>query len=183
MNIILVGESCVGKTEIKNYLCDNFRYKKAIAYTTRTKRENEINGEDYNFITVEEFLDKFFRKDIMCVTSFGGDYYGLPVSCLHEDNLVMVLDVQGTIEYAEESFDNDFIVIHVKADNRVIERRKEKRNYTDTQKSIRKMNDIISLKNICNLTDICGGLFEVENNGTIGDAVYSILEIIAKKGD
>lgn len=183
MNIILVGESCVGKTEIKNYLCDNFRYSKGTAYTTRIKRENEVDGEDYYFITVEEFLKKFFDNDIFCVTYFGGDYYGIPVSYLNVDNLVLVFDVAGAIEYTNNCFNENFAIFKITADERVIERRKEKRDYSDLQKKLRKMNDNLSMRDIDVLSESCKNFYNVVNNTKIEDVCHEILKTLSEIGD
>ena len=53
--IALIGESASGKSSIEKYLVDNYKYKKIVSYTTRPPRENEIDGIDYHFISVEQF--------------------------------------------------------------------------------------------------------------------------------
>ena len=55
--IVLVGESASGKSSIEKYLVDNYGYKKIVSYTTRSPRQNEVDGIDYHFISVEEFLN------------------------------------------------------------------------------------------------------------------------------
>ena len=57
MIYILIGESCSGKdTILKSLLERDKSLNKLISLTTRPKRENEVAGVDYNFITKEEFL-------------------------------------------------------------------------------------------------------------------------------
>lgn len=53
--IVLVGESASGKSSIEKYLVDNYGYSKVISYTTRNPRQNEVDGVDYHFVSVEEF--------------------------------------------------------------------------------------------------------------------------------
>lgn len=53
--IVLVGESASGKSSIEKYLVHNYNYKKIVSYTTRPPRDGEIDGEDYHFISVEQF--------------------------------------------------------------------------------------------------------------------------------
>lgn len=53
--IVLVGESASGKSSIERYLVENYEYKKIVSYTTRSPRENEVDGVDYHFISVEQF--------------------------------------------------------------------------------------------------------------------------------
>ena len=53
--IVLVGESASGKSSIEKFLVDNYGYNKIVSYTTRSPRPNEVNGIDYNFISVDNF--------------------------------------------------------------------------------------------------------------------------------
>ena len=55
--IVLVGESASGKSSIEKYLVNNYGYKKIVSYTTRQPRTNEVDGIDYHFISVDEFLN------------------------------------------------------------------------------------------------------------------------------
>lgn len=54
--IVLVGESASGKSSIERYLVDNYGYSKVVSYTTRQPRPNEVDGVDYHFVGVDEFL-------------------------------------------------------------------------------------------------------------------------------
>lgn len=54
--IVLVGESASGKSSIERYLVDNYGYNKIVSYTTRQPRPNEVDGIDYHFVSVDEFL-------------------------------------------------------------------------------------------------------------------------------
>jgi guanylate kinase len=54
--IVLVGESASGKSSIERYLADNYGYSKVVSYTTRQPRPNEVDGVDYHFVSVDEFL-------------------------------------------------------------------------------------------------------------------------------
>ena len=57
--IIISGTTCAGKgTVIKKLLEKNDNLTLSISYTSRPKRENEIEGVDYYFVTKEEFEEK-----------------------------------------------------------------------------------------------------------------------------
>lgn len=57
MMIVLVGESASGKSSIEKYLVDNYEYNKVVSYTTRQPRPNEVDGVDYHFVSIDEFLN------------------------------------------------------------------------------------------------------------------------------
>ena len=51
--LILIGPSASGKTEVAKLLAKKYNITKIVTYTTRAPRINEINGVDYNFVSVE----------------------------------------------------------------------------------------------------------------------------------
>lgn len=66
--IVLVGESASGKSSIEKYLVDNYGYNKVVSYTTRQPRPNEVDGVDYHFVSVDEFL-KLKKQDFFAETA------------------------------------------------------------------------------------------------------------------
>lgn len=67
MSLALVGASCTGKTTILHILSER-GYIPIISYTTRPKREGEVNGFDYNFISDETF-EELKRQDFFAETT------------------------------------------------------------------------------------------------------------------
>lgn len=55
MIIVLLGGTSTGKSTIERELIDNCYLTKIIPFTTRSIRDNEINGIDYCFIGCSEF--------------------------------------------------------------------------------------------------------------------------------
>ena len=54
--IALFGESGVGKDALQNLILKQCpTYNKLISYTSRPKRDYEIDGKDYHFVTSECF--------------------------------------------------------------------------------------------------------------------------------
>lgn len=52
--LILLGKSCSGKTTIQKELV-RLGLSPIVTYTTRPKRENEVNSITYNFVSKEDF--------------------------------------------------------------------------------------------------------------------------------
>lgn len=54
--IVIVGESGCGKSSLaKAFVEKHKNYTNLVTYTTRPKRENEVDGVDYHFVTQEEY--------------------------------------------------------------------------------------------------------------------------------
>lgn len=99
MTVVLVGQTASGKTVIAKEL-EKLGYKRAIQYTTRPKREGEIDGVDYHFVTKQSFenlrKNGFFAEyasyRMVCGTHFWGssflDYVG-------DGNKIIILNPDG----------------------------------------------------------------------------------------
>ena len=103
-NIICVSApSGAGKTT----LCKAIRKKCpdllwSVSYTTRQSRNNEINGEDYNFISRSKFDLHARNGDFAEFENVHGEYYGtmkvnLENSIENQKIILLDLDVNGTM--------------------------------------------------------------------------------------
>lgn len=73
--IILCGHAASGKDFLKNALKER-GFKHAISYTTRPPRPGEVDGQDYHFISVQEFEKKIEEGFWYEYAPFNGWYYG-----------------------------------------------------------------------------------------------------------
>ena len=78
--IILSGASSVGKSEIRDLLLkdEDLRLFFSVSETTRPKKENEVDGKDYYFVSHEAFANSVKNKELLEYTEFNGYYYGTP---------------------------------------------------------------------------------------------------------
>jgi guanylate kinase len=75
--ITITGPSCSGKTTLQNWLYSLQKFNRIISFTTRTKRPNETEGEDYYFKTKDE-IDKLREAgEVAEFVAFGDHYYGI----------------------------------------------------------------------------------------------------------
>ena len=100
--IIISGTTCAGKgTVIKELLKRNKDLCVSISCTSRPKRDNEIDGKDYYFLTREEFEKKIKNNEFLEYAKVQyGEYYGTPkagVKKLLEEgkNVILEIDVEG----------------------------------------------------------------------------------------
>lgn len=93
--IVLVGESCSGKTSLQDYMCSKYGFKRIVTYTTRPKRDNETNGVDYNFIS-EEAFEKMKNSGAFAETAeYRGWMYGSTKLSYRDSNAIVVLTPSG----------------------------------------------------------------------------------------
>ena len=64
--ILITAPSGAGKTSIVKYLMTRFpQMAFSVSATTRKARDNEKDGEDYYFISENEFTDKIHQKEFL----------------------------------------------------------------------------------------------------------------------
>lgn len=88
--IVLIGESGVGKSAVRQILCQEYMYKKVISCTTRPPRINEKNGKDYYFLSKESFVSKIQNQEFVEHSSYKEDYYGILKSEINENGIAIL---------------------------------------------------------------------------------------------
>jgi len=92
--IVLTGASASGKTETAKELTALFGIKKVVTHTTRPKRQGEIDGVDYHYVTKEEFLKLKSQNFFVETTEYNGNFYGTSRPEISE-NKVLVVETSG----------------------------------------------------------------------------------------
>lgn len=92
--LILIGPSASGKTEVAKLLAKKYNITKIVTYTTRQPRVNEVNGVDYNFVSVEEFAKLTEENFFVETTYYNSNYYGTAKKDIKDDKCV-ILDPNG----------------------------------------------------------------------------------------
>lgn len=165
MIICLVGPSGSGKSTVAQALVNFYKYKsdmdmdcgrfiihqnktleikgntkslvcvEAVSTTTRERRENEVEGVHYNFVTLEEFqaMDKYEE------TEYCGNHYGISVETIERaqhkaECVLLVVDRHGANILKEKR--DDVVVFYMKTDRNTIMERMLRRG-----DSIDKIND------------------------------------------
>ena len=82
--VALAGKAGAGKDTIfQEILKLNLNLNEIISCTTRPKRENEIDGKNYHFLTNIEFTKKILNNEMLEATVFNDWFYGTPLSSLN----------------------------------------------------------------------------------------------------
>jgi guanylate kinase len=106
---VISAPSGAGKTTVTNEtikrLQKDFDISKVATYTTRSPRDEEQNGKDYHFVSVDEFKKKQAYGFFLETTKYNGKYYGSPASILTDLKLgksfVIVTDLEGVKAYSK----------------------------------------------------------------------------------
>ena len=86
--VVLFGKSGAGKDTTLKEICKDSDFNKIITCTTRPKRDYEVDGVDYNFLTIPQFSEKVLNGDMIEATSFNDDwFYGTDIHSLREDKI------------------------------------------------------------------------------------------------
>jgi guanylate kinase len=116
--IVLSGPSGVGKGTVRRALFDikghNLTY--SISMTTRKPREGEVDGEDYYFVSKEEFKQRIEEGKFLEYAEFVGNYYGTPIDKVEESikagkEVVLEIEVEGAKQVKKKKEDAVFIFI------------------------------------------------------------------------
>lgn len=139
--IVLSGPSGAGKGTICAELLKQVDFLNlSISMTTRSPRGKEINGEDYYFVTKEEFEKGIEAGNFLEYAKVHGDnYYGTPKDKVLEaldngEDIILEIDIQGALKVKEKMKEGIFIFI-MPPSMRELKDRLVKRN-TETKEKI-----------------------------------------------
>ncbi|GAB4438957.1 MAG: guanylate kinase [Anaerolineae bacterium] len=99
--VVISGPSGVGKDEALKLMKERgYPFYFVVTATTRPKREGEIDGKDYFFISMTEFAEMIDMDELLEYAVVYGDYKGIPKAQVRKaltsgQDVVMRIDVQG----------------------------------------------------------------------------------------
>ncbi len=105
--LVIVAPSGTGKSTLIEKLQGEVESLEwSVSCTTRAKREGEVEGEDYFFITEAEFLKRRESNEFVEWAKVHSNFYGTLKSFVDEGldlgkNLLFDLDVQGCDDFKE----------------------------------------------------------------------------------
>ena len=99
--IVISGPSGVGKDSIVQRMKERgFPFHFVVTATTRGRRENEVHGKDYWFVSKDEFARMIEENELIEYAIVYGDYKGIPKQQVRDalasgQDVLLRLDVQG----------------------------------------------------------------------------------------
>ncbi len=100
---VISGSSGVGKgTLLKLFLNKHPEFKLSVSCTTRKPREGEVHGENYFFLSQEEFETLIKKDEFLEWAEFSGNMYGTQKAYVERklaegNNLILELDTTGAL--------------------------------------------------------------------------------------
>ena len=142
--IIVSAPSGAGKTSIVKHVLDYLpELRFSTSATTRTKREGEINGRDYHFLSVEEFKKGIKRNDFLeWEEVYANQFYGTLKSEIQRiwdegKTVIFDVDVKGGLNIKKYFGDKALAIFVEPPTVQELENRLRKRG-TETEESLRK---------------------------------------------
>ena len=101
--VVISGPSGSGKSTICKRLLEDPRVVFSVSSTTRKKREGEVDGRDYHFLSREEFKRGVERGEFIEHAEVYGNMYGTPrgpmqAALARGELYLLEIDVQGALQ-------------------------------------------------------------------------------------
>ena len=116
--LVIVGPSAVGKDTMINRFIIKYPdvIKKLPSYTTRPKREGELEGKDYYFITKEKFLKMKNEGLLFGIQEYNNNFYASSKKKLKEavekNDKIIILNYNIETAYAvKDEIDFNFVAL------------------------------------------------------------------------
>ena len=140
---VISSPSGGGKTSLINKLFEDSRsanFEKSISDTSRQKRQGDLEGKDYYFLSEKDFKDKIKKEEYVEYATVFGNFYGTSKEEIktkyNNSNLILELDWQGA--YAvKELFDDAKLIFLLPPSLDDLKQRLIKRNL-DSSEAIEK---------------------------------------------
>ena len=138
--IIISGTTCAGKgTVIEKLLAKDKNLALSISYTSRAKRDGEVDGVDYHFIYHDEFEKRIQKGEFLEYAKVRyGEYFGTAKKDVQKlletgKDVILEIDVQGAQQIKEMFPETILIFIMAPSMNEVKRRIKARGKETKEQ--------------------------------------------------
>ncbi len=142
--IIISGTTCAGKgTVIQELLNRNSNLSLSVSYTSRKKRDGEIEGKDYYFINKEQFEDKIKNDEMLEYEIVHQDhYYGTPKKEVKElldtgKDVILEIDVKGA-QHVKEMFPETVLIFILAPSMEIVKERIKARGKENNEQIIKR---------------------------------------------
>jgi len=116
--IILSSPSGAGKTTLSKLLSKQNNYYISVSYTTRKPRINEIDSQDYHFVSEDEFKSLIKNNEFLEYAKVFNNYYGTAKTSVINNldkgkKLIFDIDWQGAEQIKEKKLQYKLITFFI----------------------------------------------------------------------
>lgn len=136
MLYVIVGNTCSGKTTLQKELVKLTGVKPLVTYTNRPMRENEVEGEDYFFISTKEIENPMYvnKRYFYTVNDVKPYIYGIHYDDLQDtESKIAVLDPQGVHNLRNLVSQDDLKVMYLDIPEKIIKDRAKLRGDSEEE--------------------------------------------------
>ena len=100
---IISAPSGCGKTSLVRELCQTYSFlEQTVSYTTRTIRSGEVDGQDYHFISKDEFIENKKNNKFIESQNVYDNFYGTTYDSINEilasgKDAILEIDYKGML--------------------------------------------------------------------------------------
>ena len=134
--IVISGPSGAGKDTILQRMKEReLPFHFVVTATTRPRRDNEIDGRDYFFVSKDEFARMIDEDELIEYAIVYGDYKGIPKQQVRDalasgKDVIMRIDVQGAESVRKLAPEAMLIFITVDSEEELFNRLRERKTET-----------------------------------------------------
>ena len=116
--IVLSSPSGAGKTTLSKLLSKQNNYYISVSHTTRKPRINEVDSQDYHFVSEHEFKSLIKNNEFLEYAKVFNNYYGTAKSSVINNlnkgkKLIFDIDWQGTEQIKEKKLQYKLITFFI----------------------------------------------------------------------
>ncbi len=144
---VVTGPSGAGKNSVIDLVMDQLpQLVYSVSYTSRSKRPTEIDGEDYVFVSEDEFVRRIEADDFLEHVTYLDDHYGTSRSQIKDViaggfDVILNIEVEGAKKLQQEDLGGTKVVYVFLTPSTMeeLEARLRKRNTEDENKIQRRL--------------------------------------------
>ncbi len=141
--IVISGPSGAGKDSILQRMKErNLPFHFVVTATTRPPRPNEVHGQDYFFVTKEEFARMIEQNELLEYAIVYGDYKGIPKQQVRQalasgQDVILRIDVQGAETIRKLVPQALLIFVTVESEEELVRRLKRRKTESPEELALR----------------------------------------------
>lgn len=143
--VLFSGPSGVGKDTLLDILTEKKPdIQRSISITTRSKREGEVDGQDYYFITPDDFEVMLESGGVLEFARYGKNLYGTPKGPVDKwlsegKTVILKIEVQGAANI-KKIYKDSIAIFIMPPSLEILEKRLRGRGTEDEEDLIRRMD-------------------------------------------